>query len=221
MKLVLIRHGEAQGNQEGRMLGCSDSPLTTIGIQQSQALSRYFAAHYLTPTQILSSSLQRATQTAQILASSTPSTQPPPIQVLGELGEIDLGILTGLTWAEATTTYPGLCQKMESQRDWLPVPQAERPLQIHIRATRVCNFLLSEFQDSDYLWIVSHGGFLQYLLSVILGCDKVWQIKIAPTAWFEIEISLPHLDCTVDVNRKFNPSLWQIHQFNITPHWPG
>lgn len=219
MKLMVIRHGEAPGNSEARMLGRSDPPLTNIGIQQSQALSQYFAAHYPTATQIFSSSLQRASQTAQILATQ-PSSHP-PIQTLADLEEIDLGIFTGLTWDEATATYPDLCQKLESQLDSLPIPQAEPPTQIHRRAIRVYNFLISEFKDSDHLWLVSHAGFLQYLLSVMLGCDKVWQIKIAPTAWFELDISLPYLDFTVDASRPFNPTLWQIRQFNVSPHWSG
>ncbi|MDS3860797.1 histidine phosphatase family protein [Thermosynechococcaceae cyanobacterium BACA0444] len=221
MKLILIRHGEAEGNPEGRMLGWSDPPLTPIGIQQSQALSSYLSAHYPPPTQILTSPLQRASQTAQILARPTPPHPQAPSQTLENLREINLGIFTGLTWAEATATYPELCQQLTSQLDWLPIPQAETPTQTNERAARLWHTLLTQIEDQDHLWLVSHAGFLQYLLSVILGCDKVWQIQVAPTAWFELDLSIPHLDWANHPNRPLNPALWKIRQFNASPHWPG
>ncbi|AFY61530.1 fructose-2,6-bisphosphatase [Synechococcus sp. PCC 6312] len=221
MKLILIRHGEAEGNPEGRMLGCSDPPLTPIGIQQSQALNSYLWVHSPAPTQILTSPLQRASQTAQILARATQQQPQAAVQTFEDLREISVGILTGLTWTEATATYPELCQQLESQLDWLPIPQAETPTQINERAARLWHNLLTQVEDQDHLWLVSHAGFLQYLLSVILGCDKVWQIQVGPTAWFELDISLPHLDFVNDPSRPLNTTLWKIQQFNASPHWPG
>ncbi len=215
MKLVLIRHGEAVGNREQRLLGRSDPDLTEQGIAQAQALHTYFSNYFPAPTQIFTSPLHRARQTAAVLGSVA---QALPMHVCEDLTEIDLGILTGLTWPEAQDRYPSLTQQLESQLEWLPIPAAESPAQAYHRAQRLWQKLCLEASNPDQVWIVSHAGFLQYLLSVILGMERVWQITIAPTAWFELDIQLPYLTQAETSEERYNPVRWQIQQFNVTPH---
>lgn len=216
MKLVLIRHAEAQGNPEQRMLGRSNPDLTPRGCQQAQALHTYFATHNYSPSQIFTSPLQRAQATANLIC---PPPHPPTLEILTDLTEIDGGIFTGLTWAEAKHHYPDLTQQLEAQLEWLPIPQAESPKQAYERAKRVWSKVLETSRNQDQVWVVSHAGFLQYLLAVIMGIDKVWQIKIPPSAWFELELLRPDLVCSSKPDHCFNSVFWQIQQFNTLCHW--
>jgi probable phosphoglycerate mutase len=68
MTVYVVRHGEAEGNREGRFLGQVDPPLTETGREQARkqgaALKGLGIAH------ILSSDLMRAHATASIIAEA-------------------------------------------------------------------------------------------------------------------------------------------------------
>jgi probable phosphoglycerate mutase len=66
-RLLLIRHGESEGNRDGRFTPHPGIGLTDTGRSQAAAASGWLAAHYA-PTAILSSPFTRARETAGILA---------------------------------------------------------------------------------------------------------------------------------------------------------
>ncbi|HIK45999.1 MAG TPA: histidine phosphatase family protein, partial [Leptolyngbyaceae cyanobacterium M65_K2018_010] len=63
LKLLLVRHGESQGNLENRMEGCSSTPLTATGERQAFRLGQWLAHRNWPPTHIYCSPLLRATAT--------------------------------------------------------------------------------------------------------------------------------------------------------------
>ncbi len=65
MKLVLVRHGEADGGQ-GRAVGHLDLPLSTAGARAIAALARSWRG--LAPSRIVVSDLRRAAESARLLA---------------------------------------------------------------------------------------------------------------------------------------------------------
>jgi len=132
-----------------------------------------------------------------------------------DLREQGLGILEDLTWAEAQTQYPELCQQLEADHSWLPIPGAETLQEGRDRAAAFIQSVLKRHVDGDRLWIISHSGILQHLISVLLGSDRTWGLTIPNGALFEFAIALP-LWQTQDQNR-WNGTLWQIQRFNETP----
>lgn len=66
LTLLVIRHGEAEGNHEHRFIGQSDVPLSDLGRRQADTVGAYLASKGV--TRIVSSDLQRAVNTAQPLA---------------------------------------------------------------------------------------------------------------------------------------------------------
>lgn len=67
--VILIRHGECEGNREGLFRGRTDFPLNETGRQQAKALGEALAA--FSPSTVYSSPLSRATETARFIAERT------------------------------------------------------------------------------------------------------------------------------------------------------
>ena len=86
-KLHLIRHGETQGNREGRYVGRTDLPVCREGLAQLEELAERY--EYPTVTQLYTSPLTRCRQTAEILY---PDLEAEPVE---EFQELDFGQFEG------------------------------------------------------------------------------------------------------------------------------
>jgi 2,3-bisphosphoglycerate-dependent phosphoglycerate mutase len=99
-RVLLVRHGQSQGNAERRFGSHSATPLSELGRRQAEATASALAAEGLTA--IYSSDLLRAVQTAEPLARATGL----GIKMTGALRERSVGLMEGLTFEEAAETYP-------------------------------------------------------------------------------------------------------------------
>jgi 2,3-bisphosphoglycerate-dependent phosphoglycerate mutase len=99
-RVLLVRHGQSQGNAERRFGGHSPTPLSELGRRQAEATARALASEGVTA--IYSSDLLRAAQTAEPLARMTGL----EINRTSALRERSVGLLEGLTFEEAAATYP-------------------------------------------------------------------------------------------------------------------
>ncbi|MEM8604535.1 MAG: histidine phosphatase family protein [Cyanobacteria bacterium P01_H01_bin.121] len=232
---MLWRHAQSEANLRSQMPGASDDPLTVQGQEQAKQLGAWLAQQAYYPTATYVSPAVRARQTLDWVeegfrnylqvsdqvsdqAVVHPPPQPDPLQpcIDDRLIEIDNGILAGLTWPEAQTLYPELCAALEQSSTWLTIPKAETPTQCRERAIAIAADLQCTARPDDCLWLITHGGFLPYLLSVLLGCDRTWGVQAAPTGLFELEWDSEHW-AIADCNRH-NTTLWQIHRFNAIGH---
>ena len=90
LRLVLLRHGEAEGNRERRFLGLTDAPLTQAGeTQAAEAAQRIPAVEH-----VYVSPLRRCRQTAGLVWPGVEQT------VVEGLRETDFGPFEGKTHAE-------------------------------------------------------------------------------------------------------------------------
>lgn len=224
MKLLFIRHAESVGNLAKQIQGQVDSELSSNGKVQIKKLAQRLLIEDWWPSHVYSSPLKRSAQTAQGLIAefeiastqSIGSAASIKFEYVDELQELHNGIFQGLTWSEAQTQFPELCYKLETSLDWIPIPGAESLQQVCDRVGQFIQTLLTQHTNIDQVWIVTHGGTLQYLIAALLGCDRTWGLQIKATALFEFWLDLPrwHL---VDQTR-FNPALWQIQRFNDSQH---
>ena len=99
-RVLLIRHGQSQGNAEGRFGGHTSTPLSQRGRLQAEATARALASE--TFNAIYSSDLMRAVETAEPLARLTGLR----IDKTDAFRERSVGVMEGLTFEEAAAQHP-------------------------------------------------------------------------------------------------------------------
>ena len=98
--VIIVRHGQSQGNAQGRFGGHTDTPLSTRGRKQAEATARALASEKFDA--IYSSDLPRAIETASPLARLTGA----PLITTDAFRERSVGVMEGLTFEEAAEQYP-------------------------------------------------------------------------------------------------------------------
>jgi probable phosphoglycerate mutase len=99
-RVLLIRHGQSQGNAERRFGGHTPTPLSQLGHAQAEATARALATEGITA--IYSSDLLRAVQTAEPLARATGLS----IERTSAFRERSVGLMEGLTFEDAAEAHP-------------------------------------------------------------------------------------------------------------------
>src|SRR5438270_8873507 len=99
-RILLVRHGQSQGNAERRFGGHSPTPLSELGFRQAEATARALAVENVAA--IYSSDLLRAAQTAEATARATGL----EVNRTSALRERSVGRMEGLTFEEAAELFP-------------------------------------------------------------------------------------------------------------------
>lgn len=99
-QILLIRHGQSEGNAEGRFGGHTATPLSPRGHKQAKATAKALASESIVA--IYSSDLHRATQTAEPLSTLTRL----PIKATNAFRERSVGVMEGLTFEDAAQQHP-------------------------------------------------------------------------------------------------------------------
>ncbi len=174
--LLLVRHGITDWNRQGRFQGHADPPLDAQGRRQAALLAARLARDPLRPTRIVSSSLARARQTAEILARGLTggrlSTDP-------RLMEIGQGDWEGRTHAELERDDAERYAAWRSRADGHQPPGAE-PLQAVRERALACLAELEPGLDGGPICLVSHGGTLRLLARELLGLQlrQAWGLDL-------------------------------------------
>ncbi len=181
MRLVLVRHGETIWNEEQRLQGATDVPLSERGRAQAARLAGRLAAEPFVA--IYSSDLLRASETAAILAAAHDL----PVQHDPRLREQSKGIWEGLTWEEVEARYPDTIERWQADRD-APPQGAEGVTTVADRVKNALDAIRTAHTDGDSVLLVSHGMALRTLICVALGLDPLfgWHLRLDNTALSEL-----------------------------------
>ncbi len=163
--LYLIRHGETDANVAGMWQGSTDSPLNTRGKAQAKALAQRLANEKLPIAVIYSSPLQRAQQTAKILAQALANA---PIILDANLAEFHLGEWEGLSY-ETLREEKQLWKKMAENPDFAP-PGGESARAFAMRLLNSVQTIVEKHQGK-HIAVVGHGGAMATLLSMLIDRD--------------------------------------------------
>jgi broad specificity phosphatase PhoE/predicted kinase len=159
--LYLVRHGETFFNLENRIGG--DSDLTEKGMDQANALGRYFAKKEV-PV-IFTSILKRTTQTAEPIANGQKKCTIIP---LSEFNEIDSGICECMSYDEIRSNMPGIDRGRKTDKYNYVYPGGEGYATMKERITRGINKVLYLSDISKNIVIVGHRAANRMILSHFL-----------------------------------------------------
>jgi probable phosphoglycerate mutase len=149
--LLLVRHGRAEGNAEGRFIGQDDVPLTPRGRAQAARLAERLRTAPI--TRIVSSDLQRCTATAAPLAGALGL----EIGLDPRLREIGNGAWSGLLGEEIEARWPSLYRRYRSGED-VARPGGETWREVSRRVIAALRELAAATAGGETALIATHGG---------------------------------------------------------------
>jgi broad specificity phosphatase PhoE len=158
-RLVLIRHGESEGNRDRLFTYTPEVPLTDAGRAQVRAAAEWVAARYR-PVAIVSSPFLRARQTAAILAERLALA----VRVEEDLREQSFGELAGQPYAALRDA-----SDYDPARYWLwRPPGGETLVEVAARAGAALDRVAAGAPGNDVV-VVSHGGVMMALWRHVTG----------------------------------------------------
>jgi broad specificity phosphatase PhoE len=175
MEIMLLRHGESEGNAAGRMQGRRDYPLTALGREQAERAGEFLATRGPPVARVYVSPLKRASETASIVFGR--GVHPEPV-IDPDLPEIGAGQLEGLDEAEIRERYPEFMTRSLTETGDFSDYGGESYADVQARVRRVVTRLEAQHRSAEErVLLVGHGGF-QYQLAKSLLCEPVPRVCI-------------------------------------------
>lgn len=170
-RLIIVRHGEAEGNFKRIYHGWTDSELTQKGHQQAKLMATSLKDKQIDI--LYSSSLKRAVQTAQYIAEQKNI----PIVTNDRLWEINGGDWEGRLFADIKATWPEQYDIWENRLHDHAMPNGENVEEFLERLKGEINYII-EANKGKNICIVTHGTAIRVLLCYFKGypLDKIVNI---------------------------------------------
>lgn len=168
--VLIIRHGQSQGNAEGRFGGHTDTPLSPRGRRQAQATAEALAGEKFSA--IYSSDLPRAVETASPLVRLTGV----QLETTDALRERSVGVMEGLTFEEAAEQHPEQYQAL-LRRDFEHVLLGgESYRQTLDRASRKLDEVIEQHRGGRIV-LFAHTGTICILILHLMGALDSPELK--------------------------------------------
>ncbi len=163
--ILLVRHGETDWNRSGQIMGERPIPLNRRGEAQAQALAGVLGPG--AARAVYSSPVQRARQTAQILAAAIQRS----VDTDRALTEIGVGAWEGRFWRDLTDDLirHNFYRKPEEARP----PGGETLREVQVRAVSAVQRAIGQasLSEQDRLVIVSHADVIRAIVAHYLELD--------------------------------------------------
>jgi broad specificity phosphatase PhoE len=159
--LILLRHGDC--GSAGRYLGSTELALSEKGIEQIQGSAAALAKTAI--DQVYCSPMLRCRKSLELLDL------PAPVEIVGDLREIDFGRWEGKTFAEIAAADSRLVEVWARNEGDFSFPDGEKISQFRDRVNGFFETLSHSRRQT--VLVVSHGGVIRHLLCRLL--DLPWQ----------------------------------------------
>ncbi|HMS91144.1 MAG TPA: histidine phosphatase family protein [Candidatus Absconditabacterales bacterium] len=180
--IYIVRHGQDQDNTNGILNGHRDTPLTEIGISQAEQLAKKIKKSGIVFDKIYSSPLQRAYQTAEIVATYIHMKKPEIVDILIER---DFGMMSGKNIKDIEKLCSPDIIKTDTIMYFLSPEGAETFPQLIKRANQALEYIQKQRIKGNIL-LVTHGDFGKMLYTAYYNLD--WKLiqKSPHGLFFEI-----------------------------------
>lgn len=190
IELYLVRHGETDLNVQKVYYGWTDCCMNSRGYEQAKELADILGE--VDFDVVISSSLQRAVETATIISGFSADT----IIKDDRLKELNFGDWEGVYYLEVQEKYREHWEKWG--RDWKNAspPSGESYRELRRRVEECLGELLERY-DGKKVLVVSHQGCLRIIPAILLGMgdDGYWNFTAEQGRYSLFEIENGH--CTV------------------------
>lgn len=168
--LLLVRHGESTGNADGLLLGHLDRPLTEWGRTQARSLHTLVSG----ATRVVSSPLERARHTAELLGTGL------PVEIDERWIEMDYGAFDGTPVADVPSE---VWAQWRADPTYRP-PGGESLADTGQRVRSACQELLGSGGDArgdGIVVVVSHVSPIKAAVcwALGLGDEGAWRLHLA------------------------------------------
>jgi len=172
-RLVLVRHGETEGQSSIRYFGRTDVPLSVVGRAQMERVRTALQDEVFDA--VYTSALQRAVAAAQIIV---PALSP---QLVPGFNEVDFGEWEGLTREEIAARNPEASRRWHASLHDFVYPGGESVPAFRARVVRALHTLLRE--APAYTLIVAHRGVISSIVADLLHLQPAeraaWGLDLA------------------------------------------
>lgn len=161
--LILARHGETADNRRLVFQGQTGHGLNALGRAQAERLAARLVRH--PPDAIVASDLERAVETAHIVAKATGL----PVALDRDLREVDVGLWSGKSYRDIAEQYP---EEWAAWSQGLDVRRGggETYAELASRVERAVASAVAVRPGRRILFI-SHGGAIKSYVAKLLGVD--------------------------------------------------
>ncbi len=201
-EILLLRHGQSEGNEGGRFGGHGPTPLTALGRRQAEATARALAAAGLSA--VFASDLVRAMQTAAPIVAATGIA----MCTTPALRERSVGVFTGMTFAEAEAAHPEIFSAMMRRDPDACPPEGESARDRLAHVGSFFDATIERFAAGRTLF-VSHAFTLNLLLRRLLG------LADSPTVFFHTD------NCALHRLKRSPTGFWNVEALNDRRHLVG
>ncbi|SHK53383.1 alpha-ribazole phosphatase [Clostridium cavendishii DSM 21758] len=163
MKLILIRHGETKGNEDGIYQGRIDLSLSERG--KDQCIEVKEKLKNIKVDKVYVSPLKRAKESAEIIFDKENR------EYIEELREIDFGLWEGLNYKKISESYSEEYSKfLNSYKDFI-FPKGEGFNSFYLRVSKVIKIIYEKSKSEETVAIVAHGGTIRAIICELLKMD--------------------------------------------------
>jgi broad specificity phosphatase PhoE len=177
--LILVRHGETEGESSIRYHGRNDVPLSELGRAQMRAARAAIEADHggLAFERVFTSPLVRATEGARIIAAA-----PAPI-ALEDLAEVHFGDFEGLTREEISARFPDEYARWRADplSPAYTYPGGESRAAFTARVERGVVLMLSHWTPerapgATRALVVAHRGVIRTIVRTLTGAEPTAEL---------------------------------------------
>jgi broad specificity phosphatase PhoE len=158
-RIVLVRHGETDGESSVRYHGSGDVPLSDPGRAQMHETARALAREFF--DLVVASPLARAWESARILTGGA------PVRIEHDFREIDFGRWEGLTKREIEVADPVLYADWQARVAGFEFPGGEARAEFRARVLRGLERL--EQSGARSALVVAHKGVVRAVVEKLGG----------------------------------------------------
>ncbi len=205
-RIILVRHGETNWNQEGRFQGQIDIPLNENGHKQASAASVFLKQVNL--EKAYSSSMTRPKETADKILKNHKNIK---LRLENDLKEINHGLWEGKLENEIRMKWPLLLEKWKNSPETVEMPEGESIHQVWERSVRCIKKIADSLSPNETALVVAHDAVNKTIICHALGLNKsdIWMVKQGNGGVTIIDIS----------NESNQPNI--VTSINLTSHLGG